>query len=183
MRAIAQAMPNDVSVVEESASSRAPFYDQIRISRPGSYFATASGGLGFAVPAAVGVGLARPETPIACVVGDGAAMFGIQAIWTAARYRVPVVYVILNNGGYGILKAFAAFQRTPGVPGLDLPDLDVAGIARGFGAEAHRITCAANLPDAIRDAFGQAESEGRPVLIDVAVDPHVPALFGEPIAP
>jgi benzoylformate decarboxylase len=180
MRALATAMPRDVAVVEESASSRAAFYDQIRIARPASYFATASGGLGFAVPAAVGVGLARPGPPVVCIVGDGAAMFGIQALWTAAHYSVPVVYVLLNNGGYGILKAFAAFQGTPGVPGLDLPNLNLVAIARGHGAEAERVTLAAELPAAYEKAFQTACVAQRPVLLDVAIDPAVGSLFGEP---
>lgn len=180
--ALAEAMPEETLVVEESASSRAAFYDQIRINRPNSYFATASGGLGFALPAAVGVGLARPGAPVVCIVGDGAAMFGIQAIWTAAREQVPVVFVVVDNGHYGILKAFAAFQRTPGVPGLDLPGLDVATIARGFGAEAYRVTAAEELPDAYRAAFASARARPGPVLLDVVVDAEVGALFGEPVA-
>lgn len=182
MRSLAEALPAGVPVVDESASSRAAFFDQVRISRPGSYYFTASGGLGFGLPAAVGIGLARPDAPVACVVGDGAAMFGIQAIWTAAHYEVPVVYVVLNNGGYGILKAFAAFQRTPGVPGLDLPNLDIVSIARGLGAEARRITNAAELPAACHEAFRTAMDLRRPVLLDVAVDPEVGALFGEPVS-
>jgi benzoylformate decarboxylase len=181
MRALAAALPEDVSIVEESASSRGAFYDQIRINRPASYFATASGGLGFALPGAVGVGLARPGTPVTCIVGDGAAMFGIQAIWTAAQYRVPVVYVVLNNGGYGILKAFAAFMRTPGVPGLDLPALDLVAIARGQGAEARRITKAEELPAAYAEAFDTSIARRMPVLLDVSIDRHVGALFGEPV--
>lgn len=180
MRALAAALPSDVAIVEESASSRGAFYDQVRIARPVSYFATASGGLGFALPGAVGVGLARPGLPVACIVGDGAAMFGIQAIWTAAQCRVPVVYVVLNNGGYGILKAFAAFMRTPGVPGLDLPALDIVAIARGFGAEAQRISKREDLPGAYAAAFQTALARQQPVLLDITIDRHVGALFGEP---
>ena len=108
-------------------------------------------------------------------------MFGIQAIWTAARYEIPLVYTVINNGQYGILKAFAAFQRTPGVPGLDLPGLDIAMVARGLGAESRRITTAHDLPEAYRDAFHFAETRRCPVLLDVVVDPQVGALFGEPI--
>ncbi|MCC7024435.1 MAG: benzoylformate decarboxylase [Thermomicrobiales bacterium] len=182
MRALADAMPPNTPVVEESASSRGPFYDQIRITSPASYFATASGGLGFAVPAAVGVGLARPSGPVACIAGDGALLFGIQAIWTAARYDVPVVYAVIDNGGYGILKSFAEFQGTPGVPGLDLPALDLVSVARGRGAEASRIETAADLPDACRDAFVSAQAHRRPVLLDIIVDATVPRLFGEPPA-
>ena len=83
-RALASALPADAVVVEESVSSRAAFYDQIRIERTSSYFATGSGGLGFALPAAVGIGLARPGTPVVCIAGDGSTMFGVHAIWTAA---------------------------------------------------------------------------------------------------
>jgi benzoylformate decarboxylase len=180
MSALAAVLRAEAAVVEESASSRAAFYDHIRIENSTSYFATASGGLGFALPAAVGVGLARPKSPVACIVGDGAAMFGIQAIWTAAQYEVPVVYVVLDNGQYGILKAFAAFQRTPGVPGLDLPGLDVAMVAKGFGAETRRITAATDLADAYQEAFATAEARRCPVLLDIVVDSEVGPLFGEP---
>jgi len=180
MHAIANTLPAGTTIVEESASSRAAFYDQFCISRPASYFATASGGLGFALPGAVGAGLARPGTPVACIVGDGSAMFGIQAIWSAAQYDVPVAFFVLNNGGYGILKAFAAFQRTPGVPGLDLPGLDIVTIARGMGARAERIVAAAELPGACQRAFHEASTRRCPVLIDIAVDPEVGMLFGEP---
>jgi benzoylformate decarboxylase len=180
MRCLAQAMPADCVVAEESASSRAEFYDQIRIANPSSYFATASGGLGFALPAAVGIGLARPERPVVCIVGDGAAMFAIQAIWTAAHYEVPIVFAVIDNGQYGILKAFAAFQRTPGVPGLDLPGLDIATIARGMGAEAQRVSVAAELPEECRAAFATARSRKCSVLLDIIVDPEVDNLFGEP---
>lgn len=180
MCALAQSMPDDCVVVEESASSRAAFYDQIRINRPASYFATASGGLGFALPGAVGVALARPEHPVMCIVGDGAAMFAIQAIWTAARYEVPIVFAVIDNGQYGILKSFAAFQRTPGVPGLDLPGLDIAKIARGMGAEARRIASAVDLPVACVEAFATAHSRRGPVLLDIVVDPEIGNLFGQP---
>jgi benzoylformate decarboxylase len=179
---LAKVLPTDSVVVEEAASSRADFFDQVRINQPGSYFFTGSGGLGFALPASVGIGLARPGRPVVCVAGDGAAMFGIHAIWTAARYEVPVVYIVVNNGQYGILKAFAAFQRTPGVPGLDLPGLDIAQVARGLGAEACRVTSFVDLADKFRAAFESAQKRSGPVLLDVAVDPEVGALFGEPVS-
>mgnify|MGYP000949365318 CR=1 FL=1 len=83
-----EVMPDDVLFTEESASTRANFYDQVRLDQPASYFATASGGLGFAMPAAVGVALARPGKTVCCPIGDGAALFGIQALWTAAQHRL-----------------------------------------------------------------------------------------------
>ncbi|MCA9876723.1 MAG: hypothetical protein KC442_03045, partial [Thermomicrobiales bacterium] len=176
-----QALPDDVLFTEESASTRAAFYDQVRINRPSSYFATASGGLGFAMPAAVGVALARPGRTVCCPIGDGAALFGIQALWTAAQLRLPIVYLVLNNGGYGILKSFAAFQRTPGVPGLDLPGLDLVQIAHGFGAKGSRITEPQALLPELRGAFALAAAERTPVLLDIATDRGVQALFGPPV--
>lgn len=175
-----EAMPDDVLFTEESASTRAAFYDQVRIDRPASYFATASGGLGFAMPAAVGVALARPGKTVCCPIGDGAALFGIQALWTAAQHRLPIVYLVLNNGGYGILKSFAAFQRTPGVPGLDLPGLDLVQIAHGLGARASRVTEPHALLPEMRGAFALAAAERIPVLLDVATDREVKNLFGPP---
>ena len=180
-RCLNEALPAGVLFTEESASTRAAFYDQVRINRPAAYHATASGGLGFAMPAAVGVALARPSQTVCCPIGDGAAMFGIQALWTAAQHRLPIVYLVLNNGGYGILKSFAAFQRTPGVPGLDLPGLDIVSIARGFGAQASRVTEAAALPAALRDAFATAAAHRTPVLLDIAMDDTVRQLFGPPV--
>ncbi|MFN8592630.1 MAG: benzoylformate decarboxylase [Thermomicrobiales bacterium] len=177
---LARTLPAETVVVEESASSRGPFYDQVRINRPCSYFATASGGLGFALPAAVGAGLARPGTPVVCIAGDGSTMFGIHAIWTAAEYKIPVVFVVINNGHYGILKSFAAFQQTPGVPGLDLPGLDFVSLARGLGAEARRVSDPDVLADAYREAFTAAMMDSRPILLDIVVHSGVQALFGEP---
>ncbi|HEU5432213.1 MAG TPA: thiamine pyrophosphate-dependent enzyme, partial [Thermomicrobiales bacterium] len=177
LQTLAATMPAGTIVVEESASTRGPFYDQIRIDQPGGYFATGSGGLGYAVPAAVGVQLARPEQPVACVVGDGAAMYAIQALWTAAHERAPVVFVVLNNGHYAILKAFAAFgQHGDRIPGLDLPHLDIAAIARGFGCAGRRVERAADLAGALRQAFA-ARGEGVSTVLDVAIDRTVPELF------
>jgi benzoylformate decarboxylase len=177
LHALAATMPAETIVVEESASTRGPFYDQIRIAQAGGYFATGSGGLGYAVPAAVGVQLARPERPVVCVVGDGAAMYAIQALWTAAHERAPVVYVVLNNGHYAILKAFAAFgEHGDRIPGLDLPHLDIAAIARGFGCAGRRVERAADLPAALRHAFA-ARADGVPTLLDVAIDATVPDMF------
>ena len=99
---------------------------------------------------------------------------------TETAFRALMKSWFAHSSLFAILKAFAAFQRTPGVPGLDLPGLDIPMIARGLGAEAHRITSAADLPEAFHAAFQAAMSRPGPVLIDVAVDPDVGSLFGEP---
>ena len=105
----------------------------LRLSEPGSYYQSGSGGLGFAISAAVGVQLAKPERPVVCVVGEGSAQYGITALWTAAAYKVPVTFLVLRNQEYMILKWFAAFEKVEGAPGLELPDLDTAAVASAYG--------------------------------------------------
>lgn len=128
------------------------------------------------MPAAVGIKLAQPERPVVAVVGDGSAMYGIQALWTAAREQAAVKFLILNNRGYVILKsytdAFYPGQRDR-VPGLDLPTLDFVGLARSMGVEAERVT----QPDALGDALRAMMAQEGPFLLDVHVDPRVPSLF------
>ena len=99
--------------------------------------ATASGGIGWGVPAAVGVALGDRDRgvrrPVVGLIGDGSFQYSVQALWTAAQHKLPIVYVVMRNEEYSILKPFAVLEETPGVPGLDLPGLGIAEVARGFG--------------------------------------------------
>jgi benzoylformate decarboxylase len=106
------------------------------LRRPGSYFFPAAGGLGFGLPGAVGVALGRPDRPVAGVVGDGSANYGITALWTAARLGLPLTIVLLRNGTYGALRWFGDLLGVPDAPGLDLPGLDFTRIAEGYGVPA-----------------------------------------------
>ncbi len=180
MQALAAAMPDAALLVDEGPSNRPAMIANVRVREQGGYYATASGGLGFGLPAAVGVQLARPDRPVVCVLGDGAAMFGIQALWTAAQEHAAVVYLVLDNGQYGILKSFAATARHAGVPGLDLPGLDFCGIARALGCRACRVEDPAALRPALTAAFEQARTERLPIVVDVVVDPGVLGLYGLP---
>jgi benzoylformate decarboxylase len=166
MAALAAAWPDDGIVVLEAPSATLALRNRLRLSRPGSYFLSASGGLGFGIAAAVGVALAQPQRPVVCVLGEGSAQYGITALWTAAAYRVPVTFLVLRNDEYAILKWFAALEQVAGAPGLDLPGLDVAAIARAYGVPAREVTDAA----ALRDALAQdiAAHDG-PRLIQVPV--------------
>jgi benzoylformate decarboxylase len=132
--------PADAPVVTESTSTMAQQLRFLPSTRPGSFFATPSGGIGWGLPAAVGVALgdrARGvERHVLATIGDGSFQYSIQAIWTAAHHRLPIVFVVMRNGEYSILKSFAELEKTPGVPGLDLPDLDIASLAQGFGCRA-----------------------------------------------
>jgi benzoylformate decarboxylase len=107
MHTLAEVLPEGTAIFEESGSSRGTFHEYVRPGWPGAYFNAASGALGYAMPAAVGYKLAMPETPVVCLIGDGSSMYSNQALWTAAQYDANVVFVIVDNKGYYILKGFA----------------------------------------------------------------------------
>lgn len=170
---IAATMPADAIIVEEAPSHRPAMQRHLPIRGFGQFYTMASGGLGYGLPAAVGVALAKPERRVICIVGDGSLMYSIQALWTAAQHRLPLSVVVINNGGYGAMRAFSQTLNVTGPPGIDLPGIDSVQIAAGFGCAALRVTAAASLEAALLDAW---RSDG-PVLIDVQVDPAVPKLY------
>jgi benzoylformate decarboxylase len=133
MAALADAWPEDGIAVVEAPSSTLAVRNRLRLSRPGSWYFTSGGGLGFGIAAAIGVQLAQPERPVMCVLGEGSAQYGITALWTAVAYKVPVTFLVLRNEEYMILKWFASLEQVSGAPGLELPGLDVAAVARGYG--------------------------------------------------
>ncbi len=109
--ALADAWPQDGIAVVETPSSTIALRNRLRLSRPGSYYFGASGGLGFGISAAVGVQLAQPGRPVVCVLGEGSAQYGITALWSAVAYKVPVTFLVLRNQEYMILKWFAGFEQ------------------------------------------------------------------------
>lgn len=143
--------PADTAYVVESTSTNAAFWEQLDLRHPGSYYFPASGGLGFGLPAAVGVALAQPGRRVVAIVGDGSANYGITALWTAARLRLPLTFVILRNGTYGALRWFADLLGTPDVPGLDVPDIDFTALAAGYGVPGTHPPDAAALRAALSD--------------------------------
>jgi benzoylformate decarboxylase len=153
MAALADAWPPDAIAVVETPSSTLAFRNRLRISRPGSYYFCASGGLGFGISAAVGVQLAQPGRPVVCVLGEGSAQYGITALWSAVAYKAPVTFLVLRNEEYMILKWFATLEQVSGAPGLDLPGLDVAAVARGYGMPARDVSGREELTDALRQSI------------------------------
>lgn len=162
---VAGELPDDAIIVNESPSNLAAHRDQIRPGRPASFFFTTSGGLGFGLPGAVGAALAAPDRRVLAIVGDGSAQYAITALWTAARYRVPVTVVVLVNAEYKILKWFGKRENVAGVPGLDLGGIDHLALAQGYGVEATR----AETPDGLRDALKSALATPGPRLIEVPI--------------
>lgn len=138
--ALSRIKPADAVIVNESTSTMAQQAEWLPTVRSGSFFATASGGIGWGVPASVGVALGDRHLgrtrPVIGLIGDGSSQYSVQAMWTAAQHNLLIVYVVMRNEEYSILKSFAELEQTPGVPGLDLPDIDIASLARGFGCRA-----------------------------------------------
>jgi benzoylformate decarboxylase len=166
MAALARALPDDAVLVEESPSNRRDLRAHVWMRRPASFFATTSGGLGFAMPAAVGIKLAWPERPVVCLVGDGSALYAPQAVWSAVRLGAAVTFVIVNNGRYAILESAARFAGIQEMPSMELPGLDFLALAASFGCRAVRVADPAELPGALSTAVRASV----PVLLDVIVD-------------
>jgi benzoylformate decarboxylase len=165
--ALAEVFPEDGIVVLESPASTLALRNQLRLSRPGSYHFSAGGGLGFGLSASVGVQLAQPDRPVVCVIGEGSVQYAVTAFWTAAAYDVPLTFLVLRNDEYAILKWFAEVESVQGAPGLDLPGLDVAAVAAGYGVESQRATGR----DEVADVLGRALASSKPELIEVPVAP------------
>jgi benzoylformate decarboxylase len=166
MATLADVWPHGGIAVGEAPSSMAALRNRLRLSEPGSYYQTGSGGLGFAISAAVGVQLAESGRPVVCVVGEGSAQYGITALWTAVAYKVPVTFLVLRNQEYMILKWFAAFEQVEGAPGLELPGLDTAAVAAAYGMPARDVSGREELAEALREAIA---AEDGPRLVQVRV--------------
>jgi benzoylformate decarboxylase len=163
-----ETLPRDAVVVDEGLVSTYPLPKLLPLRGPQDYYGLASGGLGFAVPGAVGISMALPGRPIAAIVGDGAAMYGIQGLWTAAHHKLPITYLIANNRGYRIIKErLVSFRKTDKFTGMDIrePDIDFVSMAQSMGVAARRIADPQDIAPALREAF----ASGKPNLIDVRV--------------
>jgi benzoylformate decarboxylase len=155
---LSRVRPPDSVIVNESTSTMAQQIEWLPTVRTGSFFATASGGIGWGVPAAVGVALADRDRGVSRAVigliGDGSSQYSVQALWTAAQHKLPIVYVVMRNNEYSILKSFAVLEETPGVPGLDLPGLGIAALARGWGCRAVDVETTEELEQEFKTALG-----------------------------
>lgn len=167
MHALRQAFPEDGIIVLEAPSATLALRNQLRLSKPGSYFFGAGGGLGFGLASAVGVQIAQPERPVVCVVGEGSAQYAITALWSAVAYDVPLTILVLRNSEYAILKWFAMVEQVSDAPGLDLSELDTAAIAAGYGVSTTKVEDA----DALTEALKTAIASPKPELVEVGVAP------------
>ena len=176
MHELAQALPANTIVAEESITSRSAVMREFTFDQPGSLYGLRGGALGWAMPGALGIQLANPDRPVLAIVGDGASMYTVQALWTAARYNIPVVYSICNNRSYRILKVNMDIylrrmlddqERESEYVGMDFANpLDLAAIAQGMGVAGEKVED----PDALGPALRKAYDSGKPAVIDVSID-------------
>ena len=168
--------PDDSAVVMESTSTMAELLQWLPTTHSSSFYATGSGGIGWGVPGAVGVALGDRERGvnrhIVATIGDGSFQYSVQAIWTAAQHKLPIVFVVLRNEAYEILKSFALLENTPHVPALDLPGLDIASVAKGFGCRTADVTTT----DELAGEFKTALDADGPTVIVVHTQPELPQL-------
>jgi len=166
---LVEAMPGNAILVDEALTSSR----QVLALRPYrdryDFHALASGGIGWGLPASVGVSLANPDRPVVCFSGDGSAMYSIQALWTAAHHKLPLTVVIANNGGYRIIKQrLLAFHGDDHYVGMDFvdPPVDFVGMAKSLGLEATRVTDPGDVAPTLKSAFSRPGAK----LIEVVVD-------------
>ena len=172
--AIGDMLPKDAVVIEEVLSSAPGIRSLIRSDDPQSYYGLRGGGIGWGIPAAIGIKLALPHRPVVALVGDGSAMYTIQALWTAAHDRIAVVFVILNNRSYRILKQRLLALRghaeqVDTFVGMELvdPPIDFVGLARSLGVAAEHVKTVHDATDLV----AQGIKSNAPLLIDVDLDP------------
>jgi len=164
LKRIAALRPNEAVIVEEAPTARGPEHDVLPITREGGFYSCASGGLGYSLPAAVGVAMGQPDKVIA-ILGDGAAMYTIQGLYAARNEAANVSFVILNNQAYAALTGFSAEFGMNHVPGCDLTGLDFVKLAEAQGLPARRVDAVSGLDAALEWSFAQ---QG-PSLLDVRI--------------
>jgi len=167
--ALSELRPEDAIVVNETASNFGDFLQSWPIVKPESYYTFASGGLGWGSPAAVGIALAQKKSgsgrPVVALIGDGALQYSVQDLYTAAQQKLKLIFVVPCNDEYAILKEFAVLEKTPNVPALDLPGLDIVATAKAYGCTG----VAANTVDEIKKAFAKALQAEGPTVIAIRV--------------
>jgi benzoylformate decarboxylase len=167
--ALSELRPDNAILVNETASNFADLLQCWPILEPDTYYTFASGGLGWGSPAAVGVALAEKKLgtgrPVVAVIGDGAFQYSVQDLYTAVQQQLKVIFIVPCNGEYAILKEFALLEKTPNVPGLDLPGLDLVSAAKGFGCAG----VSAKTKQEIKQAFADALKANGPTLIAIPI--------------
>lgn len=155
--------PKNSIYTNESTSTNHILWERVHLNKQGRYYFAAAGGLGYAMPAAIGIQLAKPKSQVISIIGDGSANYSITALWTAAQYKLPIIFIILRNGNYAALRWFSEVLGVQNVPGIDIPNIDFTQLAQGYGVNAYRV----NNDEAFVQSFKLALDAQAPTLIEV----------------
>ena len=161
--AVNEAKTDSTVIAHEWASTMAR-WERLEFTRPRSLYVSASGGLGWGLPGAIGLQLGDPSRRVLALLGDGTVHYTVSGLWTAAQHNIPVVFVVARNSEYAALKEFTRLMNAPDTPGLELPGMDIPGIAAAYGVESERVK---SLPDLTR-AVSDALTSDRPHLIEIS---------------
>ena len=167
--ALAARLPRDAVVIEEAPSNRPELLRRLVAAEPLGYLMPAMGGLGFALPAAVGLRLACPDRPVVTVTGDGAALYSIQALWSAVEYGAGALFVVLSNGGYAVMDMLAEQQGGGRAPWPDVGHLDLQALAAGFGCPSRRIDDYESLESVLDEVVPTLAGRATPLLLEAVV--------------
>jgi benzoylformate decarboxylase len=168
---LAERTDRDTVIVEETPSTRQVLEQLVPSREPLGFLSAAMGGLGFGLPAAIGVRMARPDRPVIAVLGDGSSMYGVQALWTAANYGVGALFVVLANGGYAIMDKLA--ERAGGkAPWPSFPEVRLSALATALGCPARRVSSYDELLEVFDDVLPRLREMDRPLLLDIDVVPE-----------
>jgi benzoylformate decarboxylase len=172
MLTITELLPKDAIVVDEALTTAASLAAFLPMSDRYAYFGNVSGGIGWGIAAAVGVQLAQPDRRVVALLGDGSAMYSIQALWTAAHQKLPITFIVFNNGGYRIIKQrLKLFHGTNRFIGMDFvdPPIEFTALGQALGVRGQRV----ETPAAFKTAYAKALAASEPALIEVMIDGSV----------
>jgi benzoylformate decarboxylase len=167
LAALAERLPEDVVLMEETPSSRPELHQRLPARQPLGFIGAAMGGLGFGIPGAMGLRMALPERPVVAVVGDGASLYTIQSLWSAAKYKMGALVIVMSNGRYAVMDRLAAMSEKSGPwPAFDL---DISALARDFGCESRRIERHDDLLKTLDEVIPSLAERTDPLLLEVVV--------------
>ncbi len=169
MAVLAEELPDDCIIVGDPVTSGAELIETVIGDSNRAYHTTSGGSLGWGMAAAIGFALAEPQKRIVSVIGDGVFQFGIQTLWTAASLGLPITFVVVNNASYAAVRAAIKRYRRSSAgpfPASDIAGIDIAMVARGFGALAFSVKNLRELPAAL----AAAGTHAGPCVIDVHTD-------------
>jgi benzoylformate decarboxylase len=171
LAALAERLPRNAVVVEETPSSQPELYRRLAVRSPGGFIAGGNGALGFGVAGSIGLRMGNPERPVVGVVGDGSSMYAIQALWSAAHYEVGVLLVVMANGRYAVMDGLARARDAPGAwPAFG--SIDIAGMARCLGCPAVNVGTHEELLGTFDDVLPALADRREPLLVEVALAPQ-----------